>query len=109
MGFKEMLFEDIKNIFLNVEEFGEIHTINQKEMLVVIDEMELTERSKKQIESGRIDGIYKRQILLYVARKDFGKMPAIGSNLNVDSSKWRVADVSNEGGVYSITLGSVSS
>lgn len=109
MNLKEMLAEDIKEVYMNLEEFGEMHTIGGREMPVIIDEMELTERSKKQVEKGRIEGIYKRQILLYVAQKDFGMLPAIGATLRVDRSNWRVADVSNEGGIYSITLGYVSS
>lgn len=109
MNLKEMLAEDIKEVYMNLEEFGEMHTIGGREMPVIIDEMELTERSKKQVEKGRIEGIYKRQILLYVAQKDFGMLPAIGATLRVDRSNWRVADVSNEDGIYSITLGYVSS
>ena len=39
-SFKEMLKEDILDVFLNPEEFGEIHTINRKEMCVIIDDSE---------------------------------------------------------------------
>ena len=107
--FKDLLADDIKDVFMNRDEFAEMHTIGGREMPVIIDEIELTERSKKQVDKGRIEGIYKRQILLYVAQKDFGMLPAIGATLRVDKSNWRVADVSNEGGIYSITLGYVSS
>ena len=41
-GFKDMIQEDIKNVFLNFEEFGETHEINGVEVLVIIDENELT-------------------------------------------------------------------
>lgn len=108
-SFKQLLTEDIKETFMNLEEFGEEHKINLKKMTVIIDEMELTERSKKQVENGRIEGIYKRMILLYVAQKDFGQMPAIGAMLKLDNSNWRVVDSNNEGGMYSITLGSLTS
>ena len=60
-------------------------------------------------EQGRIDGVFKQQIVLYVARIDFGQLPAIGRTLNLDKSKYRVIDAIDEGGIYSITLEAVKS
>ncbi|MFR2108261.1 MAG: hypothetical protein ACLS41_11370 [Gallintestinimicrobium sp.] len=45
--FKDMVQADIKEIFLNFDEFGEIHTINGEEVLIIVDENELTEREKR--------------------------------------------------------------
>ena len=67
------------------------------------------ERSKKQSEKGRIDGIYKKQILLYVSRKEMGILPAIGRQLQLDNNKYLVTDAIDESGVFSITLGAVKS
>lgn len=107
-GFKDALQSDIK-IFLNPEEFAEKHLINGKEMTVSIDGNEVVERSKKQTEKGRIDGIYEQQIMLYVSREQFGRMPPIGAMMTVDSGKYRVEDVIHEAGIYSILLGAVRS
>lgn len=104
-SFKELLSNDIKTVFMNPEEFGEMHIIGGREMPVIIDETEITERSKKQVEQGRIDGVYERRILLYVSKNDFGRLPGIGGLLAVDKTKWRVVDAVDEDGVYSITLG----
>lgn len=104
IGFKELAFQDIQNVFMNPEEFGERHKIDGKEMTVIIDGLEVVERSKKQIEQGRINGIYKSQILLYVTRNAFGPIPAIGRSLRLDKSNYRVMDAIDEGGIYSITL-----
>nr|DAJ08311.1 MAG TPA: Gifsy-2 prophage ATP-binding sugar transporter-like barrel, 4 helix bundle.7A [Caudoviricetes sp.] len=94
---------------MNPDEFGEIHKIGQRLMTVIIDESEIFERSKKQAERGRIDGIYERQILLYVSRSEFGKLPGVGSVLQVDNTNYRIVDAVDEGGIYSITLGYLSS
>lgn len=109
MTFKDCVAADIKAVFLNQEEFGESHLINGKSMICVVDGNEVVERSRKQTEKGRIDGIYERQIMLYVSREDFGRMPAIGAVMTVDSGKYRVADAIHEGGMYSILLGAVKS
>lgn len=108
-SFKEIAYEDIKNVFLNPEEFGEIHIVDGKRMVVSIDGMEVVERSKKQTERGRIDGVFERQIVMYVARSDFGRLPAIGREIILDKTRYRVQDAIDEGGLYSITLGAVRS
>lgn len=90
---------------MNKNEFAEEHFINDKKMTIIVDEAEIFERSKKQVEEGRIEGIYKRQILFYAPKLEFGKMPAIGSILKVDGMGYRITDAVEEGGMYSITLG----
>ena len=39
--FQEMLRQDIGSVFLNPEEFGEIHVVDGKEMVVILDDNEL--------------------------------------------------------------------
>lgn len=107
MTFKDVIAEDIQQVFLNPEEFGEPHIIDGKEMTVIIDNSEIIERSKKQVD--RTDGVYKKQILFYVARSKFGRLPAIGSALRFDGTDYLVVDAVSEGGIYSITIGRTKS
>lgn len=107
-GFKELAFRDI-GTFLNPEEFGEYHMVDGKRMPVIVDGLEVVERSKKQAEKGRIDGIFEKQILIYVARSEFGNLPAIGRALKFDGGTYRVEDAIDEGGIYSLTLGAIKS
>ena len=109
MGFKEIAYNDISTVFLNPEEFGEEHVVDGRAMNIVMDNVEIIERSKKQSEAGRIDGVFKRELLFYVSRSDFGPMPAQGRVLTLDGRKYIVSDAVEEGGVYSITIGAVKS
>ena len=109
MGFKEIAYNDISTVFLNPEEFGEEHVVDGRAMNIVMDNVEIIERSKKQSEAGRIDGVFKRELLFYVSRSDFGPMPAQGRILTLDGRKYTVSDAVEEGGVYSITIGAVKS
>ena len=109
MGFKEIAYNDISSVFLNPEEFGEEHVVDGRAMNIVMDNVEIIERSKKQSEAGRIDGVFKRELLFYVSRSDFGPMPAQGRILTLDGRKYIVSDAVEEGGVYSITIGAVKS
>lgn len=108
-GFKEMALKDIEETFFNVDEFGEKHIIDGKAMMVIVDGLEVVERQKKQSEHGQIDGIFKKQIVLFVRKSDFGPFPPIGCKLRMDDSYYLIEDAIDEGGVYSITLGAVKS
>lgn len=103
MTFKELISSDIDNVFLNVNEFSEVHLVNGKDMPVMIDNNELIERKKKEKEN--MDGIYANQKLIYVAASDFGSLPKQGTVLMMDNRTYRVEEAVSEGGVYSITIG----
>lgn len=101
-GFKDMIQEDIKNVFLNFAEFGEIHEINGVEVLAIIDENELTEREKRMRNK---DGeLHKRQLLFYVDAKVLDPLPSPGKVLNMDGRDYLITDAEDEMGIYSISL-----
>lgn len=102
LTFKEIVRTDIQNMFLNPEEFAEEHVVNGKKMKILIDNNEMIEREKR--EKSYIRGIYKKQFLIYVAAKDYGPLPGLGTSVNLDSNIFLVSDAVNEMGVYSISL-----
>lgn len=102
MTFKEIVSSDIHEVFLNTDEFSDIHEINGVEMPVQIDENEQIEREKRFAQY--MDGVYLNQRLIYVAASDYGPLPKQGSLIVMDGKKYRVADAIDEGGVYSMTL-----
>ncbi len=102
MAFKELLRNDVKTIFLNPLEFGEEHTVDGKKMVIIIDDNELTEREKRV--KSHMDGIYKKQTLVYASALDFGPLPGIGKPVVIDGLTFIVADSINESGVYSLHL-----
>lgn len=100
--FKDVLRQDVKRVFLNIDEFGEMHDINGQEILVVIDENELIEREKR---IKRDEGeLHKKQLLFYVAAEDFGVLPSPGKTLRFDRKQYLITDADDEGGIYSISL-----
>ncbi len=100
--FKELLEQDVKNVFLNPEEFGELHTVNGKEMAIIIDNNEQIEREKR---VGQSNGaVYENQKLFYVAISDFGALPKQGSTLTLDGERYLVDDAISEGDIYSISI-----
>ena len=102
MTFKDIIKNDVKQTFLNVEEFSEMHTVNGKLMAAQIDNNEQIEREKRY--NQHMDGIYVKQILMYVSAEDYGPLPKQGASVSLDKRMYRVADAISEDGVHSITL-----
>lgn len=100
--FKQIMQRDIRQTFLNLDEFGEEHEINGTTMIVIFDDIENVEREKKM--KSHMDGIYVRQYFLYVSADDFGPLPAQGKFVTVDGKRYGVVDATDEAGVYGITL-----
>jgi hypothetical protein len=102
MTFKEIIANDVHEVFLNANEFSDAHIINGVKMPCQEDSNEQIEREKRM--SQHMDGIYLNQKLIYVAASDYGPLPKQGSMITYDGRKYKVADAIAEDGVYSITL-----
>lgn len=105
-GFKEQIAKDNKNIFMNLDEFSETHVINGKEMSVLIDNNEMVNRETRyKWQRGLYgDGVYVKELLIYVRAEEFGALPAIGRTLTFDKKTYLVSDAINEDGIYSLSL-----
>ena len=106
MTFKEQIAQDNRKVFMNIDEFGEMHIVNDKPMLVLIDNNELIDREKRYQykKSLYADGVYIKQLLIYVHAEDFGPLPAIGRTVKFDNKTYIVGDAINEDGIYSLNL-----
>lgn len=102
-AFKDQIGKDITSVFLNKDEFAEIHTIDNKPMTVQVDESEALERQMREIKPNT-EGVYAKQKLIYVSEKEFGDLPYIGRMLKFDGKMYRVVDAVSEAGIHSITL-----
>lgn len=100
-GFKDIMRADL-DIFMNLDEFAAMHSVNGKKMAVTIDNNDLIERAKKA--KSNMDWIYVKSTLIYVKAKDFGQLPAVGSAFHLDGKIFKVTDATNEDGLYSIHL-----
>lgn len=101
--FKEQLAAD-ETVFINLQEFADLHTVNGREMAVQIDSNELAEREKRYQNKLYADGIYRKELLIYVRAEEFGKFPAVGRVLMLDGESYLISDAVDEDGIYSICL-----
>lgn len=106
MTFKEQIALDNQNIFMNLDEFAEMHNVNGKKIPVQVDTNELIDREKRYQfrHSLYADGVFLKEMLIYVKASDFGKLPAVGRMIMFDGKSYTVSDAIDEDGIYSISM-----
>lgn len=103
LSFKDIIHNDIKQTFLNLEEFGETHEVNGTPMTIIFDDIEHVEREKQM--KSTMDGLFVRPVLHVLLQRDaFGPLPAQGKLVTVDGKRYAIVDATDESGVYGITL-----
>lgn len=97
-AFKNMIARDICNTFLDLDFFGEIHTIEGNKVVIVVDSDTLKER-----QGGQDLAVAESSLLVYVkSSKVEEKAP--GELLNLDGREYIVDDWSEDMGLATIAL-----
>lgn len=97
---KDVFLEDLK-VFFDIDEFGEIHNIDGRNLNVIIDNDSLEERSRREY-----DGVYVGDLLYFVKEKDYGEIPKPDSLQRFDGKIYTVFNVRKDTGIYEIILSS---
>lgn len=98
-AFKNMIDADIKNVFINPDEFGEEYRIEGKLITIVVDNDELIER-----QGGQDLAIAESGTLFYAYTDDLPPRRAAGSNLNVNGRECIIDAWSEHNGVSTVVL-----
>ena len=110
--FKDCVAADVDLAFFNGNEHAELHTIDGKEMLVVLEDHDLKERSSHWEAGAKQNfdtGLYKAVTILQVKTVDYGPKPIVGKKLVMDKGTdyqrtYSIAACGEECGVYRMTL-----
>lgn len=104
MTFKESAAADTKNIFFDIDEFADIHLINGKETLIVVDDDKMNELVESKFTP--LDRVYEKMVLFYARKEALGFIPRVNSSFFFDNEMYQVADVTDDGfGVLTVTIG----
>lgn len=99
MGFKEQVQKDLDAVFLNTDEFAEIHRVEGAEITVVMDNDQLNKLKK-----GQILGLVEADMLLMGKAADFPSNMEPGRLLNVDGRELIVVNSSKDMGLMEVAL-----
>jgi len=100
MGFKEDVATDINEVFMNIEEYGTLHSIEGGEPITCIfDDETLRERL-----SGQEIGVAESTVLLFASTADLPSKKPAGSHLNIDGGEYIIDDWAEDMGMSQIAL-----
>ena len=110
--FKDCAAADIDLTFFEQDEHADLHTVDGKEALVIVDDQRLKEHNSHWEAGAKQNfdtGLYTASTVLYIRVKDYGPKPKIGKHLVMDkgTSQQRTYSILNceeEAGIYRITM-----
>lgn len=97
MGFKDMVEADRDAVFLDLEEFGDVHRIDRKEVRAVIDRRE---RSGRDLDMG-LSGDGMR---IFARSEDMPPRRAPGMPISVDGIAYMVESWTEDMGIAEVSV-----
>jgi hypothetical protein len=89
-------------IFLNTDDFADMHNVDGNQVAAVIDEDIIKQRSNRQ--SGNFDGVFRGEVMLYVKAADLPRRPVRGQAIRLDGRLMLVDDCAESDGMLEISL-----
>lgn len=102
MSFKDQIKQDLSDIFLNLDEFADLHRIEGKEVPVVIDSDIMAKLSK--IGDNRIHGMDEADMAIMGKASDLPENLDPGRLLNLDGREVIVVTTTSEMGLVQIAV-----
>ena len=102
MSFKDQIKQDLSDIFLNLDEFADLHRIEGKEVPVVIDSDIMAKLSK--IGDNRIHGMDEAYMVIMGKASDLPENLDPGRLLNLDGREVIVVTTTSEMGLVQIAV-----
>ena len=102
MSFKDQIKQDLSDIFLNLDEFADLHRIEGKEVPVVIDRDIKAKLSK--IGDNRIHGMDEADMVIMGKASDLPENLDPGRLLNLDGREVIVVTTTSEMGLVQIAV-----
>lgn len=102
MSFKDQIKQDLSDVFLNLDEFADLHRIEGKEVPVVIDSDIMAKLSK--IGDNRIHGMAEADMVIMGKASDLPENLDPGRLLNLDGREVIVVTTTSEMGLVQIAV-----
>ncbi len=102
-SFKDYCKNDV-NVFLNIEEFGEEHILDDRKIAMIIDEDLINERQNRKRATEYAEGVFAKEISLFVRSTDLYEIPVYGQMVTLDGKGFFVNGVSKSAGITEIEL-----
>lgn len=106
--FKDFASEDISTVFFNGDEHADLHNVDGKDVLVILEKSDVRDHSAHWEAGAKQNfdtGLYNRHIILYIRVEDYGPKPKQGKLLMLDKKiAYSIQKCDDEGGIYRMTM-----
>lgn len=105
--FKDFAAADIDTTFFNCDEHADLHTVDGKEVLVILNSYDVRDHSTHWEAGAKQNfdtGLYNLNMVMYIRVKDYGPKPKQGKLLTLDKLAYTIRKCDDEGGIYRMTL-----
>ena len=106
--FKDFASEDISAVFFNGDEHADLHNVDGKDVLVILEKSDVRDHSTHWEAGAKQNfdtGLYNRHIILYIRVEDYGPKPKQGKLLTLDKEiAYSIQKCDDEGGIYRMTM-----
>ena len=100
--FKECVEADLSDVFINMVEFAEMHTLEGVELPCVISVNKTAQKSEQKEKT--FDGLHGDFITLFVKKVDAPRVPKQGENIKLDDKRYKVKSCRDDMGLLSVLL-----
>lgn len=105
MSFRDEIAADNLTVFLNAEEFSEIHNLNGIEALAVVQKLSInSEISSGDVATDNVYGLYGEAVMVNFSADILQKLPAYGDPYMLDGKQYIVGSCSNDMGMITLEL-----
>lgn len=101
-SFKEQLEKDSESAFFNLNEFAEFHDVDGENIPVVVDNETLLQLNLGKTADS--DGIFEDNKMFFVQKKYMPDQPVIDQIIEFDGEPYKVGNVLEDFGGYTIIL-----
>ena len=103
-AFKEMVTEDMDDVFLNPEEFADEHDLNGALCNCIVESPTTEERFEKGKDYDGQDAMHGLTAIIHVKKSDIEEMPSEGQSFSLDGSYSLVDSCTEHMGMLTIKL-----
>nr|DAM69331.1 MAG TPA: ATP-binding sugar transporter [Caudoviricetes sp.] len=105
MSFKEMVFGDIDNVFLNLEEFADPHNLNGTDCVAILQDISVAESlSTGAGTTQTYPGIYGSRMQVNCKKSDLPEVPVTDQVFTIDGKVYLVESCADDMGMLTIQL-----
>lgn len=103
-SFTEQLEADVKDVFINADEFAEVHIVNGMDVPCILEGLNTRDMLIKANNTPAFDGVNGMTRILHIKASDMPERVVCGNVIEVDSEIYRVGNVTEDIGLLTVTL-----